>query len=126
VNTDNRIAYATNHPGDFKEIYRSHVPTWVNHWRYNWDQDVILSDPVEVVYVKYSANTGLNTIRACLHLLPNRTPGHNIRTVHTYRIEGELKRAEKRLTGPAAYSIECSAEPENVSVKLEAPSKRSP
>ncbi|MHC4071632.1 MAG: hypothetical protein ACYSUD_05015, partial [Planctomycetota bacterium] len=109
ANTDNRIAYATDRPEDFKEIYRSHVPAWVNHWRYNWDQDVVLSDPAEVVYVKYTANTGLNTMRACLHLLPNRTPGHNIRTVHTYRIDGQLKRIEKQLTGPATYTVECSA-----------------
>ncbi|MBL7186099.1 MAG: hypothetical protein ISS70_07215 [Phycisphaerae bacterium] len=93
----------------------------VNHWRYNWDQDVVLSDPTNTVYVKYTANTGLNTIRACLHLLPNRAPRDLVKATHTYRIGGQLKRAEKWPTEPTAYTIECSAEPENVSVELEAP-----
>jgi len=120
-NTDNRIAFAVDHPEGFKEIYKSQVPAWVNHWRYNWDEDVVLTDPTSTVYVKYTANTGLNTIRACLHLLPNRAPGDHVKTVHTYRTEGRLKRVEKWLTDPTAYTIECSAEPENVSIKLVAP-----
>ena len=120
-NTDNRIAYAVDQPEDFKEIYKSQVPTWVNHWRYNWDQDVVLSDRTDTVYVKYTANTGLNTIRACLHLLPSRAPRDQIKAVHTYRIDGQLKRTEKWLTEPTVYTIECSAEPENVSVSLAAP-----
>lgn len=97
------------------------MPAWVNHWRYNWDGDVVLSDPTNVVYVKYTANTGLNTIRACLHLLPSRAPEYHVKTVHTYRIDGNLKKTEKWLTNPTTYTVECSAEPENVSVKLEVP-----
>ncbi|MHC4352174.1 MAG: hypothetical protein ACYS0H_05590 [Planctomycetota bacterium] len=120
-NTDNRIAYAAGHPEGFKEVYRSQVPTWVNHWRYNRDEDVVLAEPADTVYVKYTANTGLNTIRACLHLLPNLAPRDQIKTVHTYRIGGQLKKTEKRLAEPTAYTIECPAEPENVSIKLEAP-----
>jgi hypothetical protein len=93
----------------------------VNHWRYNWDEDVVLPDPADTVYVRYTANTGLNTIRACLHLLPNRAPENDIKIVHTYRIDGQLKRTEKWLTGPTTYTVECLAEPENVSVRLEVP-----
>ncbi|MBD3266354.1 hypothetical protein GF373_06755, partial [bacterium] len=37
--TKNRILYAVNQPSDFQEIYDATVPTWVNHWRYNWDTD---------------------------------------------------------------------------------------
>ncbi len=120
-NTDNRIAYAVDHPQGFNEIYKSQVPTWVNHWRYNWDEDVVLSDPTDTVYVKYTANTGLNTIRACLHLLPNRAPRDHIKIEHTYRIGDQLKRTERWLKGPTTYTIECSAEPENVSIKLVVP-----
>ena len=119
--TDNHIAYATDRPKGFKEIYKSEVPAWVNHWRYNWDGDVVLSNPTNVVFVKYTANTGLNTIRACLHLLPSRTPEYHVKTVHTYRIDGNLKKTEKWLTNPTTYTVECSAEPENVSVKMEVP-----
>jgi hypothetical protein len=123
-NTDNRIAYAVGRPEGFEEIHRSQVPTWVNHWRYNWDEDVVLPAPAETVYVKYTANTGLNTIRACLHLLPDRAPRDLIRAVHTYRMGGRLIKTEKRLAGPTSYAIECSDEPENVSVRLEAPHGR--
>ena len=123
-NTDNRIAYAIGRPEDFQEIYRSHVPTWVNHWRYNWDGDIALSKPADAVFVRYTANTGLNTIRACLHLLPNRTADEHMGIVHTYRIDGQLEETEKWLTGPASYVIECAAEPENVSVTLDVPHGR--
>ena len=120
-NTDNRIAYAVGRPEGFKEIYRSQVPTWVNHWRYNWDEDVVLPDPAETVYVKYTANTGLNTVRACLHLLPEQAPRDQIVALHSYRIGGQLKQTEKLLAGPTSYTIECSGEPENISLKLESP-----
>ncbi|UCE49135.1 MAG: hypothetical protein JSW47_03135 [Phycisphaerales bacterium] len=120
-NTDNRIAYAVDRPKTFKEIYKSQVPTWVNHWRYNWDEDIVLPEPTDTVYVKYTANTGLNTVRACLHLLPNSTPQDGIRVTHTYRVGGQTKRTEKRLKGPTTYTVECSDDPENVSVKLESP-----
>ncbi len=120
-NTDNRIAYATDRPEGFKEIYRSQVPTWVNHWRYNWDGDVVLTNPTGTVYIKYIANTGLNSIRACLHLLPSRAPQEHIEVEHTYRIGDQLEQTQKRLEGPATYAIECSAEPQNVSIKLEVP-----
>jgi hypothetical protein len=120
-NTDNRIAYSTDRPEGFKEIYRSHVPTWVNHWRYNWDGDVILANPAGTVYIKYTANTGLNTIRACLHLLANRPSSDSIEVEHTYRIGGRLERTRKQFKGPSAYAIKCSAEPQNISVKLEVP-----
>ena len=122
--TDNRIAYAVDRPEAFKEIYKSRVPTWVNHWRYNWDQDVVLSDPADTVYVRYTANTGLNTIRACLHLLPNHVVSEELIVTHKYRIGGQLKTTRKHLQGPTAYTIECSENPENISIKLEAPHRK--
>lgn len=135
-NTDNRIAYAVGVEGvppsnqkqgqdglatGFQEIYRSNVPTWVNHWRYNWDEDVVLTEPADEVLVKYTAHTGLNTIRACLHLLPERTPDNHMRIIHTYRIDGKWNQTEKWLTNPATYAIECATEPENLSVMLDNP-----
>ena len=129
-NTDNRIAYAVRHhprampdPENFREIYKSHVPAWVNHWRYNWDGDVVLTEPAEVVFVKYTANTGLNTVRACLHLAKESgaAPEGPLMVTHTYRIDGQLKETQKRLAGPGTYTIDCPTEPQNVAVKLEVP-----
>jgi hypothetical protein len=120
--TNNRIAYSVGQPSQFKEIYRSSVPTWVNHWRYNWDTDVVLDDPAEVVYVRFTGDPGLNTIRACLHLLGNEPADTHVRITHTYDIGGELYRESRDLPEPGPYTIRCDGEPENVSVTVHVPS----
>ncbi len=119
--TDNRVAYAVSEPENFREIYRSDVPSWVNHWRYNWDGDVLLGAPADVVYVRYTAHTGLNTIRACLHLRPDRAAEVDLNVRHEYRVDGRLRSTEKWLAGPGSYAINCDGEPENVSIRLETP-----
>ena len=121
--TDNRIAYSVYGPADFKEIYKSSVPAWVNHWRYNWDEEVILDIPAEQVYVKFTGNPGLNTIRACLHLLPKNPPTNNICIEHGYKIAGQLKSEIVELDSPGSYSVNCDTEPENIFIKLTVPSK---
>jgi dienelactone hydrolase len=131
-NTDNRISYAVGERHNFTQIYASDVPTWVNHWRYNWDEDIVLSEPAEVVYVKYTAKTGLNTIRACLHLLPPRSGSRlrrderraaqeRLNIVHGYRVNGELVSAKRVVTSPTSYTLECAGEPENVYLKMAVP-----
>ncbi|MHC4641305.1 MAG: hypothetical protein ACYS32_06645 [Planctomycetota bacterium] len=120
--TDNRIAYAVGQPGDFKEIYKSSVPTWVNHWRYNWDTDILPDEPAEVVYVKYTGNPGLNTVRACLHLVDNRPAQTRIGVVHGYKIDGLLRRKSIDLSQPADYTVTCEDEPENVFIEIRVPS----
>ncbi len=119
--TDNRIAYAIGEPKDFQEIYRSSVPTWVNHWRYNWDTDVRLDTPADEVYVKYTGNPGLNTIRACLHLIPLRPAQTHVCITHGYQIDNELHQETVQLDGPADYTIQCDGEPENVFVRIGVP-----
>ncbi len=121
--TDNRIAYSVGQPTNFKEIYKSSVPTWVNHWRYNWDEDVILERPEEQVYVKFTGNPALNTIRACLHLLPKRLPKSNIRIEHGYSIDGCGQKETVALDRPGSYSVDCISEPENIFIKISVPSK---
>lgn len=123
VKTDNRIAYAVGAPRDFKEIYRSAVPTWVSHWRYNWDTDIRLDQPAEVVYVKFHGDPGLNTMRACLHLLPKDSPSTNVRVTHTYDIDGRRYEKTMDLAEPATYAVSCDGDPENVSVTIAVPSK---
>jgi len=120
--TDNRIAYAVGEPGDFKEIYRSSVPTWVNHWRCNWDMDVVLDHPSEVVYVRFYGNPGLNTMRACLHLVPKEPPSMDVQITHECTIDGRFYSRTQDLNGPAAYTINCDGDPENISVKIAVPS----
>ena len=122
-NTDNRIAYSVGRPKNFKQIYKSSVPTWVNHWRYNWDEEVILQSPAENVYVKFTGNPGLNTIRACLHLLPKNPKKTNVRIEHGYKIAGQLQSDTVELDSPDTYSINCTTEPENTFIKISVPSK---
>ena len=120
--TDNRIAYSVGRPVDFKEIYKSSVPTWTNHWRCNWDTDVVLDKPAEQVYVKFTGNPGLNVIRACLHLLPKQTPKTNLRITHGFNINGQLQTKTIDLDKPDDYTIECESEPENVFIEMTVPS----
>jgi hypothetical protein len=116
--TDNRIAYAVGEPKDFKEIYKSLVPTWVNHWRYNWDTDIKLDVPAEKVYIKYTGRPGLNAIRACMHVIPERPPQTQIRITHGYKVDGQLRQETIDLDGPATYTIRCDEEPENVFIEV--------
>ncbi|MHC4559002.1 MAG: hypothetical protein ACYS80_17060 [Planctomycetota bacterium] len=120
--TGNRIAYAVGQPMNFKEIYRSSVPTWANHWRYNWDADVVLDEPANQVYVKYTGDPGLNVIRACLHLLPKQPTQTGVRITHCYRTGEQLHRETIDLDEPEDYTIECEGEPENVFIKITVPS----
>jgi len=123
VRTDNRIAYAVGTPQDFQEVYRSAVPTWASHWRYNWDTDIRLEEPAEVVYVRFRGDPGLNTMRACLHLLPKDPPAPGVRIVHAYQIDGRPYDQTVRLSEPGAYTISCNGDPENVSVMIAVPSR---
>ncbi|NIP24129.1 MAG: hypothetical protein GWN67_08075 [Phycisphaerae bacterium] len=120
--TDNRIAYAVGEPKGFKEIYKSSVPTWVNHWRYNWDTDILLDKPAEVIYVKYTGNPGLNVIRACLHLVDNRPAQTRIRVVHGYMIDGLPHQKAINLAQPTSYTVTCDSEPENTFIEIGIPS----
>lgn len=120
--TDNRIAYAVGEPRDFKEIYRASVPTWVNHWRYNWDLDVRLDEPAETIYVRFHGDPGLNTMRACLHLLPRETPDTRVQITHSYEIDGRTYRETVDLAQPAGYVVRCEGDPDNTAVTMSVPS----
>ncbi len=121
--TDNRIAYAVNTPQDFREIYRAQVPTWVSHWRYNWDTDIKLDQPAPVVYVKFHGDPALNTMRACLHLLPKDPPTNSVRITHVYDIGGRRSEKTMDLGEAGPYTVSCDGDPENVSVTLAVPSR---
>ena len=120
--TDNRIAYAVGRPENFKEIYKSSVPTWTNHWRYNWDTDVMLDRPAALVYVKYTGNPGLNVIRACLHLLPEQPSKTALQITHGFSINRQLQTKTIDLDKPDDYTIDCESEPENVFIEMTVPS----
>lgn len=120
--TDNRIAYAVGAPERFTELYKANVPTWVNHWRYQWDQDVLLDEPAQVVFVKYTGDPGLNVIRATLHLKPSKSPGTALTISHGYKIGDALREHHVDMPGPGNYLINVGGVPENLFVRMAVPS----
>ena len=125
-NTDNRIAYSVGEPRRFTLVYQAHVPTWVNHWRYQWDEDIRLADPARVVYVKYTGKPAVNVLRATVHLKPDRTPKKAIRITHAYRVgERRIEKVVER-NDPGDYTIKVEGEPENIFIRVAVPSARAP
>jgi hypothetical protein len=120
--TDNRIAYAVGAPTNFQEVYRADVPTWVNHWRYQWDEDVLLDQPAQVVFVRYSGRPAVNVVRVTPHLQPAKPPETAIEITHGYRLGGELVEQRVAMPRPGAYTVTVDGEPENVFVRMAVPS----
>ncbi len=121
-NTDNRIAYAIDEPTGFKEVYKADVPTWVNHWRYQWDEDVCLEKPARVVFVKYTGKPAVNVLRATVHLRPEKTPRKAIRITHAYEVGGKLVEKVVEMQEPGEYTVHVDGDPENVFVRMAVPS----
>ena len=121
--TDNRIAYALEHPWDFAEVYKADLPPWVNHWRYQWDEDIRLEKKAKVVYLKYTGQPGVNVLRATLHLAPACDPRQAIRITHAYRVGGELIQQQFPMDRPGDYTVQVDGDPENVFIRMAVPSQ---
>jgi len=121
--TANRIAYAVGEPNRFKEVYKADVPAYVDHWRYNYDTDVRLEEPAEVVYVKFTGRPSVNVIRACLHLTPPTKHDPAVTITHGYKLDGKMTEKSVRMDAPGEYRIDCAGEVENVFVRIAKPSK---
>ncbi len=123
--TANRIEIATSPEGPFKTVYDAAgtVPEWNDHWHYAMDREVTLDEPARAVYVRYTGDPGCNAIRIYAHCRDNRPSNTGtVRVTHTYDIGDE--RFVKSFEVPAAggsYSIDCPADPTNVSVELAVP-----
>jgi hypothetical protein len=122
-NTANRIACAVGEPKDFKEVYRADVPTWVNHWRYQWDEDVRLDEPAERVYVKYTGKPAVNVLRATLHLTPKTEPQKAVRITHAYEVDGKLVEKVIEKEEPGDYTVKVDGTPKNVFLRMAVPSR---
>jgi len=126
--TDCRMAYAIDPAGPWKEVYRSKVPAWTDHWRFNYDTDIRLDQPVLAVYVKYSAlseGSGVNVVRAALHLAADKNWPSDpaVRIVHGYASEGKDVEKAVEMAAPGTYAIDCPDEVENTFIRIEKPSK---
>jgi hypothetical protein len=122
ANTDNRIAYAVGKPEAFNEIYKANVPTWVQHWRYQWDQDVNLEEPAKAVYVRYTGKPGVNVIRATMHMNPVRAPQKNLRITHGYKVGQNRVEKVIEMDKPGDYTINVAGKPANEFIRMAVPS----
>lgn len=120
--TDNRIAYALDGSDEFTEIHRSNVPEWVSHWRYNWDGEIHPETPAREIHVKYTGDPAVNTVRACLHLVPERPVSLELEVVHGFLIDGRPHTVKRVLNGPGEYAIHCEGEPDNRFIRMRTPS----
>ena len=122
-NTANRIAYAVGEPKEFKEVYKADCPTWINHWRYQWDQDVRLDKPAKVVYVKYTGRPAVNVLRATVHLTPRVTAQKAVQITHGYKVGGKLVEKTVEMKGPGDYVVKVDGTPKNEFIRMSVPSK---
>ena len=122
-NTANRIAYAVGEPKDFKEIYKADNPTWIRHWRYQWDQDVRLRQPAKRVYVRYTGKPAVNVLRATLHLTPKAAPQSAVRITHGYKVGRKLVEKVVEMKEPGDYTVEVAGTPKNVFIRMAVPSR---
>jgi hypothetical protein len=120
--TANSIAYAVGEPKDFTEVYTAKVPTWVNHWRYQWDQDVMLETPAKTVYVRYIGRPAVNVLRATLHLRPDAAPKKAVVITHAYTVDGRHVEKAVEMPVPGDYTVEVEGRPENEFIRLAVPS----
>lgn len=123
-NTANTMSYAVGKPEDFKEFYKAKNPDWVQHWRYNWDADVKLDQPAEVVYLRYFGRPAVNQIRAAAHLTPVAKHDPAVKITHGFGADGKLTEKTVEMAAPGDYTVECAGEKiENVFIRIEKASK---
>ena len=98
------------------------MPTWVNHWRYQWDQDVRLARPAKTVYVRFTGKPAVNVLRATVHLKPDKRANKAVQITHAYRVGDRLTERLVELDGPAEYTVHVDGQPRNVFIRMAVPS----
>jgi hypothetical protein len=119
-----RILYSSRPDGDWQAVREDVPPEWNDHWYYNAEADIVLDEPAENVWVRLEPATAVNAIRVYPHCEPDGAVQEGpVVVTHAYRVEGALVKKTLRFEEPGAYEIECRGEPENVYVKMVAPSR---
>ena len=100
------------------------MPTWVNHWRYQWDEDVRLDKTAKVAFVRYTGKPGVNVLRATVHLKPEKTPQKTVQITHAYRLGDELTEEVVEMQEPGDYTVNVNGKPENVYIRMAVESQK--
>ncbi|HUU29810.1 MAG TPA: hypothetical protein VM123_18565 [archaeon] len=124
--TGNAIYYSTAGPeGPWKEAARSKVPTWALSWHYGMDQDVVLDDPAETVFLKYIGDPAVNQIWVYAHCLGRtRSETPAVRVTHGFEVDGKYSEARNIGQEGKENVIVCDSEPENLFIRFELPSEK--
>jgi len=124
VNTKNAIYYSTAGPdGPWRPVATSKVPDWVLSWHYGLDQDVVLDEPADTVFVRYVGDPAVNQIWIYAHCLPEEVPeSARVRLTHGYEIGGQYLEKSFSFEGPGEYVVDCQSTPENRLIRFECPS----
>ncbi len=121
--TKSSMAYAADAPADFKEFYKSEVPTNNDHWHYNADVEVKLEKPAKTVFIRYIGDPGINNLRIYAHCLDDQPPAHAPVTIrHAWSENGAAKSKTVTLDKPGPYEIVTESEPIDESIEMSIPS----
>ena len=129
---DNRISYASDVPRDFQPIFADGTgpsgierPTPQSHWHYNVDREVKLDRPAGAIYVRYDANSALNSYRMIAHCQDETPSAPTALTVKHTWTEGGQTRDHSQTLDPIAgrYQVQAGPDPVNVSIEISVPSE---
>jgi hypothetical protein len=120
--TRNAMAYAVDEPVAFTSFHEAAIPAGNDHWHYNADVEVRLAAPARMLYVRYTADPGMNGVRLYAHCLRDEPcrPSPVVIT-HAWREGGKERVKSVRLEGPGHYTIEAGEDPEDEYVEIAVP-----
>jgi hypothetical protein len=117
--TQNSMAWATDMPSGFKEFYRAAVPAGQDHWHYNADVEVKLSQPAKAVYIRYKGDPAVNNLRIYAHCVHDRpVASSSVEITHVWSERGARKTKTVRLQRPGAYEIVADDDPTDESIEI--------
>jgi len=119
-----RFLIAADEPSDFKQVWQASVPTWTEHWYFRGEKEVRLARPARTVYVRIEPTNGMNDVRFYLHVSrPDRPAASEMAITHKFKAAGKEMSVTKRMARPGTYTVNCPAEPQNISITFAVPSK---
>jgi hypothetical protein len=120
--TNNQMAYAVGEPSEFEEIYQSEVPAYTDHWHYNAAREVVLDEPAEKVFVRYTGSPAVNNFAVYAHCEDQRPArAVPVRITHHWSENGQMEQARVTLEGAGEYEVMVEGTPENQSIQMEVP-----
>jgi hypothetical protein len=120
--TANEMWYAAGEGGEWKQLHRAAIPEWQQHWHYAYDREIMLDRPADRLRVRYVGAPAVNGARVNLHSVATRpAPDDPVRVTHRFLMAGREVERSFTFDRPQRYTIECPAEPEDVSIRIEIP-----